>query len=62
MASKPKAGSAQKPKAKAKKRRMTQAEQSERFIKTAREFGVDETGKEFEGLLAKILPVRKTGK
>jgi hypothetical protein len=44
MARKPKAPSPEKP----PKRKMTQAEQSELFIKTARELGVDETGEEFE--------------
>ena len=35
---------------------MTQAEQSERFIETARELGVDETGEAFEKAINKILP------
>ncbi len=33
--------------------------QSERFIETARILGVDESGKEFERALKKILPPRK---
>lgn len=44
MAQKPKATSDPPP----PKRRMTQAEQSELFIKTARELGVDESAKQFE--------------
>lgn len=51
MASKPKAGGAKKPPAK----KMTQAEQSKRFIKTAREIGVDETGREFERAFERVL-------
>jgi hypothetical protein len=49
MASKPKARG---PKSKEK-------EQSERFIETARELGVDETGKEFERALGSVLKKRK---
>jgi hypothetical protein len=33
--------------------------QSERFIETARLIGVDETGKEFERAIKKIVPARK---
>jgi hypothetical protein len=33
--------------------------QKERFIETARKIGVDETGKEFERLFAKIAPPKK---
>jgi len=51
LARKPKAGGAKKPPAK----KMTPAEQSERFIKTAQEIGVDETGEEYEAALAKIV-------
>jgi hypothetical protein len=40
-------------------RKMTKAEQSERFIKTARELGVDETGEEFERLFRKIVPPKR---
>jgi hypothetical protein len=58
MAQKPKAGRPKKPPAK----KMTQAEQSERFIQTAREVGVDETGREFEAALAKIIPPRRPAK
>ena len=53
MGQKPKAGGAKKPPA--KKPKMTQKEQSERFIETARGIGVDETGMEFERLLARIV-------
>ena len=56
MAQKPKAGAPKKPPG----RKMTQAEQSERFIRTARELGVDETGKEFERLFKKIAPQKRT--
>jgi hypothetical protein len=55
MASKPKAGAPKK----LPEKKMTQAEQSERFIKTARELGVDETGKEFQAALTKIVPPRR---
>lgn len=34
-------------------------EQSERFIKAAREHGTDETGKAFERLFKKIAPSKK---
>ena len=48
----------EKPKRKSTKPRpppkMTKAEQLDRFIKTARELGVDETGAEFERLFAKV--------
>lgn len=54
MARKPKAGALKPP-----PRKMTKAEQSERFIKTAREIGVDESGKEFEAALRRIVPPRK---
>jgi hypothetical protein len=50
MARKPKAPSPAEP----KKRKLTQAEQSELFIRTARELGVDETGAEFERVFAKV--------
>jgi hypothetical protein len=55
MASKPKTRRPKKPPPK----KMTQAEQSERFVKTARELGVDERGKEFERAFAKISAVRR---
>ncbi len=50
MARKPKAANPAEP----KKRKMTQAGQSELFIRTAREFGVDETGTESERAFAKV--------
>jgi hypothetical protein len=37
-----------------KKQKITQAEQSERFIQAARDIGVDETGEEFERAFKKI--------
>jgi hypothetical protein len=52
MAQKPKARGA---KRKAPAKKMTPAEQSERFIKAARELGVDESGKEFERLFKKVV-------
>lgn len=36
-------------------KKMTQEEQSERFIETARELGADETGKDFDREIEKIL-------
>jgi hypothetical protein len=51
MATKPKAGRFKKPTAK----KMTPAEQSERFIRTARELGVDETGREFEKAISSMI-------
>lgn len=55
MDQKPKAGKAKK--RSPKKRKMTQAEQSERFIKTAREIGVDESGAAFDAALARVIPL-----
>jgi hypothetical protein len=52
MAQKPKAGSPKSGKAKS---------QSERFIETARELGVDETGKEFERAMGRIARAAKPG-
>jgi hypothetical protein len=54
MAHKPKAGS---PKKSAKSKEKTQRE---RFIETARAIGVDETGREFEAAITKMLKP-KTG-
>lgn len=51
-------------KGKAKKRKpieRTNKAQSERFIKAAKELGVDETGDAFEHTINKVLPP-KTGK
>ncbi len=56
---------AQKPKAKPPPKTKGTAEktQRERFIETAREIGVDETGEEFARLLKRVLPSRRpTGK
>ena len=50
MARKPKAPSPAEP----PKRKMTREEQSELFIRTAQELGVDETGAEFEAAFEKI--------
>ncbi len=54
MASKPKTGGPKKP----PEPKMTPAEQSERFIKTAQELGVDETGTEFDRALRRVLSKR----
>lgn len=55
MAQKPEAGGAKNP---PPARKMTKREQSERFVKTARELGVDETGAEFERLFATVSRAR----
>jgi hypothetical protein len=47
-----KAGTPKKKKAKPK---LTDKEQSERFIETARELGVDESGQKFEVAISKML-------
>ena len=36
-----------------------QKTQAERFIETAREIGVDETGKEFERAIQKVIPPKR---
>lgn len=54
MSQKPKAGRSQSAAGKKQKA------QSERFIETARAIGVDETGREFERALAKVVPSKKT--
>lgn len=44
-------------------KKMTQAEQSERFKETARRLGADESGEAFERAFGKIIrPVRPTAK
>lgn len=57
---------AQKPKARAAAPKASHAEkqkaQSERFIKGAREFGVDETGKDFDRAMKKIVPLKRKPK
>jgi hypothetical protein len=40
-------------------KKMTQAEQSERFKETARKLGVDESGKAFAKALDRIVPSRR---
>lgn len=56
MAAKSKAGGAKKQKP---QHRKDEKPQSERFLDAAREFGVDETGAEFERLFAKVVrPIR----
>ena len=43
------------PKKKKAKPKLIDKEQSERFKQTAREFGVDETGKEFEATFKRVV-------
>ena len=43
----------------APERKLTPEEQSELFIRTARELGVDETGAEFERAFCKIVQPKK---
>jgi hypothetical protein len=50
-----KAGAPKKKKAKPK---LTDKEQSERFKETARELGVDESGKSFEEAVTRIFPAK----
>lgn len=50
------------PKKKKAKPKLTDKEQSERFISNARELDVDETGERFERTVAKIItPLTKPG-
>jgi hypothetical protein len=56
MGSKPKARSPAKPPKKAAKAK--EKTQRERFIEAARAIGVDETGKEFEAALDKLVPAK----
>jgi hypothetical protein len=42
------------------KRKMTKAEQSERFKETARRLGADETGEAFKRAVEAVLPPRRT--
>jgi hypothetical protein len=42
------------------KTKLTDKEQSERFKETARELGVDESGKEFERVADQIIAPRKS--
>jgi hypothetical protein len=50
------------PKKKPAKPKLTDKEQSERFIETARELGVDESGEQFEKALREILPSKSIPK
>ena len=45
-----------------KAKRLSQKEQSKRFIETARELGVDETGQKFDLALGKVLRPRVSSK
>jgi len=56
MAQKPKARD---PSNKKLDARAKQKEQSARFMKAAREFGVDESGKDFEQALKQIVPTKR---
>jgi len=47
------------PKKKPAKPKLTDKEQSERFKQTARELGVDESGKDFEMVVRKIMEPRQ---
>ena len=59
MDKKPKARSPAKRTAKAAKKKKTKEKpQRERFIEAARSIGVDESGKEFDRALKKIVPPR----
>jgi hypothetical protein len=58
MGKQPKARSPAKQTKKAK-RKAKEENQRERFIEAARAIGVDETGKEFERSLARIVKVKK---
>jgi hypothetical protein len=56
MAGKPKARD---PKAHhPKRKKISQKEQSERFIETARRLGVDESGEQFERVLSRIVRLK----
>ena len=46
----------------AKKRKMTRAEQSARFIEAAKKAEADERPEEFEKVLKKLLPAKKDAK
>jgi hypothetical protein len=56
MDKKPKAG----PDLRKDRGKGTEKSQAERFIETAQEIGVDETGKEFERAMKKIAPPKRT--
>jgi len=58
MGKKSKVGSVAKRPTKAAKKK-TKETQKERFIKAARSIGVDESGKEFEAAIKRILPPKK---
>ena len=49
----------ERPKKKKAKPKLTDKEQSERFIETARELGVDEGGREFERAFKQIVKIKK---
>jgi hypothetical protein len=44
---------------KTEKPKETQKEQSARFIEAARKIGVDESGKEFERAISKVVPAKR---
>ena len=49
-------------KATKKKKRAKEKGQRERFIEAARSIGVDETGKEFDAALKRMVPPRTAGR
>jgi hypothetical protein len=59
MDKKSKVGSAKKRPAKAAIQKKTKETQKERFIRAARSIGVDETGKEFDAALKRIVPPKR---
>ena len=59
MGKKSKVGSVAKRPTKAAIQRKPKETQKERFIKAARSIGVDETGKEFDRALRKIVPIKR---
>ena len=59
MATKPKVGGAKKRAVKTPIPKAKEKSQRERFIKAARDVGVDESGREFERALKKLIPSRR---
>jgi hypothetical protein len=55
-------GSASNAKGKGSGAGTAQKSQSERFIETARMLGVDESGKEFDRALKRIIPIKRASK
>ena len=61
MGTKPKVRGAKKSRAKAPLSAAKEKSQRERFIETARDVGFDESGKEFESALRRIVPPKRSG-